>query len=199
MRKNSDKKTIRQEILLKRDAIPENIKEEKDTAITQLIIRLPEFTNAKTILFYASFRSEVDTIEMIKVSLSHGKQIILPRVDKENKKLLLYKIKDINELAQGYMGILEPSVSEGKLTGLDDIDLIIIPGSAFDVSGRRLGYGAGFYDGLLAGMKKKIPIIAPVYEEQIVENIPSEPHDVKVTKIVTDRRIIDCGDKNSAN
>ncbi len=199
MRKNSNKKTLRQETILKRDAIPENIKEEKDAAIRQRIIRLPEFTDAKTIFFYASFRSEVDTIEMIKISLSHGKQIILPRVDKENKKLLLYKIKDINELAQGYMGILEPSVSEGKLTGLDDIDLIIIPGSAFDVSGRRLGYGAGFYDGLLAGMKKKIPIIAPAYEEQIVDDIPSEPHDVKVTKIITDRRVIDCGDKNSAN
>ncbi len=199
MRRSSNKKTIRQEILLKRDAIPENIKEEKDTAITQRIIRLPEFTNAKTILFYASFRSEVDTIEMIKISLSHGKQIILPRVDKENKKLLLYKIKDINELAQGYMGILEPSVSEGKLTGLNDIDLIIIPGAAFDVSGSRLGYGAGFYDRLLAGMKKKIPIIAPAYEEQIVDDIPSGPHDVKVTKIITDRRVIDCGDKNSAN
>lgn len=199
MRRSSNKKTIRQEILLKRDAIPENIKKEKDTAITQCIIRLPEFTNAKTILFYASFRSEVDTIEMIKISLSHGKQIILPRVDKENKKLLLYKIKDINELAQGYMGILEPPVSEGKLTGLDDIDLIIIPGTAFDVSGSRLGYGAGFYDRLLAGMKKKIPIIAPAYEEQIVDDIPSGPHDVKVTKIITDRRVIDCGDKNSAN
>lgn len=190
MRKSSDKKTLRQETLLKRDAIPENIKEEKDTAIRQGIIRLPEFTDAKTIFFYASFRSEADTIEMIKISLSQGKQVILPKVDKENKKLKLYEIKDMNELAKGYMGILEPSVSEERLTGLDDIDLVIIPGGAFDVSGNRLGYGAGFYDRLLAGMKKKIPIIAPAYEEQIVDNIPSEPHDVKVNKIVTERRVI---------
>jgi len=213
MRKNSDKKTLRQEILLKRDAIPENIKEEKDAAIRQRIIQLPEFTDAKTILFYASFRSEADTIEMIKISLSHGKQVILPKVDKENKRLLLYEIKDINELVQGYMDILEPSVSEERLTGLADIDLIIIPGSAFDVSGSRLGYGAGFYDRLLAGInpvrnfvsngaeqrglisngvKNKIPIIAPAYEEQIMKNIPSEPHDVKVDKIVTDKRVIEC-------
>ncbi len=190
MRKSSDKKTLRQETLLKRDAIPENIKEEKDTAIRQGIIRLPEFTDAKTIFFYASFRSEADTIEMIKISLSQGKQVILPKVDKENKKLKLYEIKDMNELAKGYMGILEPSVSEERLTGLDDIDLVIIPGGAFDVSGNGLGYGAGFYDRLLAGMKKKIPIIAPAYEEQIVDNIPSEPHDVKVNKIVTERRVI---------
>ncbi|MCG2708811.1 MAG: 5-formyltetrahydrofolate cyclo-ligase, partial [Thermodesulfovibrionales bacterium] len=102
------------------------------------------------------------------------------------------EIKDITELTKGYMGILEPSVSEGKLTGLDNIDIIIIPGAAFDVSGSRLGYGAGFYDRLLAGIKKKIPIIAPAYEEQIVDDIPSEPHDVKVDKIVTDKRVIEC-------
>ncbi|MDP3048617.1 MAG: 5-formyltetrahydrofolate cyclo-ligase [Thermodesulfovibrionales bacterium] len=192
MRKSSDKKTLRQETLLKRDAIPENIKEEKDAAIRQRIIRLPEFTDAKTIFFYASFKSEADTIEMIKISLSHGKQVILPKVDKENKKIKLYEIKDITELTKGYMGILEPSVSEGKLTGLDNIDIIIIPGAAFDVSGSRLGYGAGFYDRLLAGIKKKIPIIAPAYEEQIVDDIPSEPHDVKVDKIVTDKRVIEC-------
>lgn len=195
MRKNSDKKTLRQETILKRDAIPENIKKEKDTAIRQGIIRLPEFTGAKTILFYASFRSEVDTREMIKITLSQGKRVILPKVDKENKKLKLYEIKDMNELAKGYMGILEPSISEGKLTELDDIDLIIIPGAAFDVSGNRLGYGAGFYDRLLAGIKNKIPGIAPAYEEQIIEKIPSEPHDVKVTKIVTDKRVIECEGK----
>lgn len=197
MRKSSDKKILRQTTLLKRDTIPENIKEEKDTAIRQRIIRLPEFTDAKAIFFYASFRSEVDTIEMIKISLSHGKQAILPKVDKENKKLKLYEIKNTNELVKGYMGILEPSVSEERLIGLDDIDLVIIPGAAFDVSGNRLGYGAGFYDGLLAGMKNKIPVIAPAYEEQIVEKIPTEPHDVKVKKIVTDMRVIECGDKNS--
>ncbi|GFP33793.1 5-formyltetrahydrofolate cyclo-ligase, partial [Candidatus Hakubella thermalkaliphila] len=123
------------------------------------------------------------------------KKIILPKVDKENNKLKFYEIKDITELAKGYMGILEPSVSEERLTRLDDIVIIIIPGAAFDVSGSRLGYGAGFYDRLLAGMKNKIPVIAPAYEEQIVENISSELHDVKVDKIVTDKRVIECEGK----
>lgn len=190
MTNNNAKKIIRQEVLLKRDSIPENIRKEKDAAIRQGIIRLPEFTDAKTILFYASFRSEADTSEMIKITLGQGKRATLPKVDKKNKKLLLYEIKDMSELMQGYMGISEPSVSEKRLTEIDNIDLIIIPGAAFDVSGNRLGYGAGFYDRLLTGMKNKIPVIAPAYEEQIVENIPSEPHDVRVDKIVTDKRVI---------
>ena len=92
---------------------------------------------------------------MIKNSLGQGKRAILPKVDKENKRLKLYEIKDMNELVKGYMGILEPSVSEERLTGPDNIDLVIIPGAAFDVSGSRLGYGAGFYDRLLAGIKRK--------------------------------------------
>jgi len=192
MTDSNAKKKIRQEILLKRDAIPENIKKEKNTAIRQYIIRLPEFTNAKTILFYASFRSEVDTMEMIKISLDSGKKVALPKVDKRNGKLLLYEIKDMNELSKSYMGIFEPSVSEERLKEINDIGLVVIPGAAFDVSGNRLGYGAGFYDKLLAGIKNKIPVIAPAYEEQIVEGIPSEPHDIKVSKIVTEMRVIEC-------
>lgn len=186
------KKTIRQEVLQRRDAISKNVKKEKDIVIMQRISQLPEFINAKTIFFYTSFRSEVDTIDMIKVSLKTGKLIVLPKVDKENNRLKLYEIKNMNELARGYMWILEPFVSEDRLRDLDDIDLIIIPGAAFDIYGNRLGYGAGFYDMLLSKMEKKIPIVAPAYEEQIVEKIPAEPHDIKVDKIVTDKKVIDC-------
>lgn len=186
------KKTIRQEVLQRRDAISKNVKKEKDIVIMQRISQLPEFINAKTIFFYTSFRSEVDTIDMIKVSLTTGKLIVLPKVDKENNRLKLYEIKNMNELARGYMWILEPFVSEDRLRDLDDIDLIIIPGAAFDIYGNRLGYGAGFYDMLLSKMEKKIPIVAPAYEEQIVEKIPAEPHDIKVDKIVTDKKVIDC-------
>lgn len=186
------KKTIRQEVLRRRDAISKNVKKEKDIVIMQRIIQLPEFINAKTIFFYTSFRSEVDTMDMIKVSLNTGKLIVLPKVDKENNRLKLYEIKNMNELARGYMWILEPFVSEDRLRDLDDIDFIIIPGAAFDIYGNRLGYGAGFYDMLLSKMKKKIPIVAPAYEEQIVEKIPAEPHDIKVDKIVTDKKVIDC-------
>lgn len=186
------KKTIRQEVLRRRDAISKNVKKEKDIVIMQRISQLPEFINAKTIFFYTSFRNEVDTMDMIKVSLNAGKLIVLPRVDKENNRLKLYEIKNMNELARGYMWILEPFVSEDRLRNLDDIDLIIIPGAAFDIYGNRLGYGAGFYDMLLSKMEKKIPIVAPAYEEQIVEKIPAEPHDIKVDKIVTDKKVIDC-------
>ncbi|MEK7196768.1 MAG: 5-formyltetrahydrofolate cyclo-ligase, partial [Nitrospirota bacterium] len=89
---------------------------------------------------------------------------------------------------------LEPSVDEARLRKMSDIDLVIIPGAAFDTQGNRLGYGAAYYDKLLATMERKIPIVAPAYEEQIVEKIPAEPHDIKVDKIITDKRVIECTD-----
>lgn len=193
--KNSEiKKTIRRETLQKRDSIAKNLKIEKDISILQRIIMLPEFSAAKRILFYASFRSEVDTIDLIKLSLHLGKIAVLPRVCRKENILRLYEIKSINELASGYMWILEPPVDETKLRKMSDIDLVIIPGAAFDTQGNRLGYGAAYYDKLLATMENKIPIVAPAYEEQIVEKIPAEPHDIRVDKIITDKRVIECTD-----
>ncbi len=194
MTNKKTKKEIRREILQRRDSISKNIKAEKDIAILQRIIMLPEFLNAKTILFYASFRSEVDTIDLIKLSLHLDKRAVLPKVCKEENILRLYEIESLDELARGYMWILEPSVDETRLRNISDIDLIIIPGAAFDSHGNRLGYGAAYYDKLLANMKKKIPIVALAYGEQIVEKIPSEPHDIKVDKIATDNMVIDCAD-----
>lgn len=127
----------------------------------------------------------------------------------KKKELHLYAIKDISELAAGYAGIPEPSVMRGRKINLADIDIAIIPGAGFDVKGNRIGYGAGYYDKLLsgtraqvAGVSKKeltpdpqspLPIlIALAFEEQIVPSIPDERHDVKMDKIITEKRVIDC-------
>lgn len=184
------KKDIRKEILSKRDRIPNALKAEKDSLIKQFLCSIPEFLDAKKILFYASFRSEVETHSMIKQTLKTGKNLILPRVDKEGHRLLLYELKDLRELNAGFMGIPEPFVPDERIVAIDDIDLVIIPGAAFDYSGNRLGYGAGYYDSLLAERKKKIPVIALAYEEQIVDSIPAEEHDVPVDMIITDKRVI---------
>jgi 5-formyltetrahydrofolate cyclo-ligase len=184
------KKAIRKEVIKKRDEISPDIKSVKDALIKERLSTLPEFISAKTVFFYASFRSEVETLNMIEESLKIGKRVVLSKVDKERHMLRLYEIKDISELSPGYMGIPEPFLSDDKRIGLDDIDLVIIPGAAFDYSGNRLGYGGGYYDILLSESKKKIPIIALAYEEQLVDIISSETHDVRVDMIVTDKRVI---------
>ena len=159
--------------------------------VLERMLSLDEFRNAGAIFFFASFRTEVDTTEMIKSSLLSGKRVILPKVDKDRHELLLYEIRDFGELAPGYMGIPEPPVSEKQMS-INDADIVIIPGAGFDASGNRIGYGGGYYDRLLSGLQKDIPVIAPAYEEQVEDCIPSEPHDIRVQMIVTDRRVIRC-------
>ncbi len=184
------KKAIRREVLRKRDEIPPDLKAQKDSLIKKRLYSTPEFTNAQTIFFYASFRSEVNTLSMMQESLGMGKRVLLPKVAADRHVLVLYEIKDVTELTSGYMGIPEPPAQGERLAELEEIDIIIVPGAGFDLSGNRLGYGAGYYDILLSNKKKDVAVIALAYEEQIVDSIPSEEHDVKVDMLVTDKRVL---------
>lgn len=174
----------------KRDEIPPDLKAQKDFLIKKRLYSTPEFTNVQTVLFYASFRSEVNTLSMIQESLGMGKRVVLPKVAAERRALVLYEIKDLTELTSGYMGIPEPPAQNERLADLEEIDIVIVPGAGFDLSGNRLGYGAGYYDSLLSDKKKDVPVIALAYEEQIVDSIPAEEHDVKVDMLVTDKRVL---------
>ncbi len=184
------KEEIRKAVLQKRDAIPATVKKQKDIFVREQVLVIPEFISAKTIVFYAAFRSEVGTQTLMEESLRQGKRVALPKVNKEGHTLMLYEVKNIDELTLGYMGIPEPTQMDERLVGIDDADLVVVPGAGFDFAGNRLGYGAGYYDSLLSQRKKKIPVIALAYEEQIVDSIPAEQHDVKVDMIVTDKRVI---------
>lgn len=137
-------------------------------------------------MFFASFRSEVDTIPMIRRALGDGKRVILPKVNGD--KLELFEIRNFDsDVSPGAWGISEPCGSAP--VKLDELDVIIVPGAAFDEQGNRLGYGAGFYDKLLSAFTK--PTVALAFEEQIVSKVPADPHDVPVRKIVTEKRIIE--------
>lgn len=188
----ADKASIRNIVLSRRNALSVEIRKIKDLKIKEKILALPEFRAAHKILLYASFRSEVDTLDLLKYCVDYGKIIVLPKVDRNNDELTLYRIEDMNEVVAGYMGIPEPQVHAGRRMPVEEMDLIIVPGVAFDGHCNRLGYGKGFYDKLLTrGAKAKIAI---AYEEQIVEHIPSGPYDIKMDRIITDERIIDCSE-----
>jgi 5-formyltetrahydrofolate cyclo-ligase len=184
------KKILRKKVLERRDSIPPSLRKKKDILIKQKLFCLPEFRTAKAILFYASFRTEVDTTGMIEESLRMGKTVFVPKVDKIGHLLRLYETKDLRELSPGYMGIPEPSLPDQRVREIKDVDLVIVPGACFDRFGNRLGYGAGYYDILLSDVKKKIPFIALAYEEQLIDLIQSENHDVRVDIIVTDDEVI---------
>jgi 5-formyltetrahydrofolate cyclo-ligase len=185
-----NKKAIRKALLALRDSLHREIRTAKDRHIQHRITGLEEFRKARTVLLYASFRSEVDTFGLMRESLSSGKRTVLPRVDREARDLMLFAITDPGELHPGFLGIPEPAMRETNRVGLTDIDLIVVPGAAFDEHCNRIGYGGGYYDKLLS--RKRAPAVALCYEEQIVPSIEAEAHDIRVDKIVTDTRIIDC-------
>jgi len=184
------KKELRKEILKKRDALSLTERKQKDILIRRRLFSMPEFKRAKRVLFYVSFGTEVETVGMIEESLQMGKKVVVPKVDKERRRLKLYEIRDIHELSPGYQGILEPSLPYGRLRDIGDIDLVIIPGVGFDCSGNRLGYGGGYFDILLSETKEKPPCIALAYREQIAGSLPSEFHDIKVDTVITDEVVI---------
>jgi 5-formyltetrahydrofolate cyclo-ligase len=188
-----DKGLLRRELLKKRDSIPSQVRKAKDMVINERLMSLDEIRNANVLFFFASFRSEVNTLDAIAQLLSDGKRPVLPKVDNERHVLLLYEVKDMGELAEGYMGIPEPTaLSADRMVEINGVDAVIIPGAGFDVEGNRIGYGGGYYDRLLSLLTRRVLVVAPAYEEQIVESVPAEPHDIKVDVIVTDRRVIRC-------
>lgn len=179
-----------------RDAIPPDLKKKKDAAIRKRLYRLSEFMKADNILLFASFRSEVNTGAILTHVLKLGKRLTLPRVDARRRMLRLYEVKDANELSPGYMGISEPSAEIDREIPLGSIDLAVVPGIGFDATGNRLGYGGGYYDRLLSAageQKARIFTLSLAFEEQITEALPSEPHDVRIDMIITDKRLIRCG------
>jgi 5-formyltetrahydrofolate cyclo-ligase len=180
------KKLLRKQAVEARDSLSQEERQTKSREIGTRLFRLPEYHAASCILFFASFRSEVDTLPMIQQALAEGKRVILPKV--KGKDLELFKIKDFeDDTVPGTWGISEPHKKNPVM--LDAVDLIIVPGLAFDEQCNRLGYGAGFYDRLLANYTGAA--IAIAFEKQIVLQVPVTAGDLPVSKIVTEKRIIE--------
>jgi 5-formyltetrahydrofolate cyclo-ligase len=179
------KTSLRKQAAQARDGLSQDERQAKSREIESRLFRLPELAASSTIMFFASFRSEVETVPMIRRALAEGKRVVLPKV--KGRDLALFEIRDFDrDVSAGAWGILEPH--ENEPAALDAVDLMVLPGLAFDERGNRLGYGAGFYDKLLVSFTKTT--VALAFEAQIVPEVPAARHDVPVKKIVTEKRII---------
>ena len=185
------KKDIRSTILKKRSSMPRSEVQKKSKLIKEQIFQMQEFREAKTILFYVSYDNEVDTHEMIKESLGMKKQVVVPKTDMNNRTIICSSLTKWNDLLSGAYNILEPRQECVNEVSIESIDLIMIPGVAFDCQGNRIGHGMGYYDRLLQ-KKMSAHCLGLAFELQIVESISTEKYDVKVEKIVTEERIITC-------
>lgn len=184
------KRELRKKILNERDRLSETEVIEKSKAILENLWTLNEFLSAEKILLFVNFRSEVRTIPIIEKCFLENRKVILPVTDIPNKMLHLYNVKSLDELKIGAYNILEPDPFISEKTSIADIDCVIVPGTAFDETGGRMGYGGGFYDRLLSNLRKKVPKIGLAFELQIIEKVPMGYYDQKVDIVVTEKRII---------
>ncbi len=156
--------------------------------IVQRFMALPEYAAAKTVMFYIDVRDEVRTRHVLPDAIRGDKRIVIPYcVDGE---LELFHLESMDELDVGMYKILEPkvelrSVTEKRLQPTD-LDLIMVPGVAFDRQGGRTGHGKGYYDKLLEHARSDAPLVALAFECQIFPEIPCESHDIYMDKVVTE-------------
>lgn len=188
------KREIRERVGSTRSKLPKEEALEKSARIQKLFFGLKEFQDTRTLLFYVAKGNEVQTERMIKDSLKLGKKVLVPITDRKSGELTLSELRDFDaELEPGTFGILEPKPTCRRLTPPAHVDLVVVPGVAFDPRGCRLGRGKGCYDLFLkdlSSLKPNVPFIGLAYEFQILESLPHGRNDVKVHKIVTEDRVI---------
>jgi len=155
----------------------------KSLIIQRKLFYMPEFKKACVVLFYASFNGEVDTFSMMEQALCINKKIALPRLNTENKDLIPTQIKALGDLEVGSYGIKQPT--KGEPVALEAVDMVVVPGLAFDKNHYRLGRGGGHYDRFLKTLPSRIPTVGLAFDFQIVDTLPQiEEHDVPVTHVL---------------
>lgn len=164
----AEKTRIRMEMRETRDSLDDGARAAKNTAITERIMGLDEYRAADAIMAYVAFGSEVDPEPAMRVAAGEGKRVIIP----------------------DFFGLLELTGVYASRAKAFEVDLVLVPGIAFDKRGYRLGYGGGWYDRLAPKLHEKVKMVGIAFEEQIVREVPDEPHDLLLDLIITDSRVI---------
>lgn len=180
----NSKSSLRQHFLelLKEQASPERLK--KSQKIAARLFDLPAFQKAKTVLFYASLPGEVETFAMINQAMQLHKNVALPILERNQRKMIPTLTNSLDELCPGPYGTREPHSDPSKAVDIKDLDAVIVPGLAFDKANNRLGRGAGYYDRFLSSLPETTTTVGLAFDFQIVDCLPVEGHDVPLGLII---------------
>ena len=180
----STKSLLREKLLKKRNKIPFRLRRSKSLEIFKKLLKALSFEKAVHIALYCGIAPEVVTQPFLKKILK-DKKVYLPQTDPIKKSMKLRLVRVIpGDLRKGPYGIMEPKVSCPSRSAAK-MDLIIVPGVAFDRQGGRLGRGAGYYDRFLR-KASSVPKIGLCFREQLVKKVPMKKHDMSVDKVITD-------------
>lgn len=184
----SRKSKLRKDIKRRLDAMTAENRHERSVAVCRRVQGLEQFQHASTVMMYMPLPSEVDILPLAISCFQAGRTVCVPDVNWERKEI---RPVEITSIADDVMELDEHGIRiprEGGIILPTQIDLVLIPGIAFDTQGNRLGRGAGFYDRFLRRLSRDAATVAAAFDEQVVDDVPIGPHDICVQVLVTDRR-----------
>ncbi|TCS79569.1 5-formyltetrahydrofolate cyclo-ligase [Tepidibacillus fermentans] len=184
------KESLRRFFTEKRNQLDPKIVRNTSAKIVQHLLHHPIYQNSNTLMVYLSFRNEVDLTLLIENAWQQRKKVIVPKTNPTNKQMVPYFIQSWNELEEGNYGILEPLICDKNPFPIDQIELVLVPGLAFDQEGYRLGYGGGYYDRFFDRYRKLPYLIGVAYDFQLVQHLPRDDHDYSVNEICTEKGCI---------
>jgi len=160
--------------------------------ICHKVMSLPEYVDALTVMCYVDIRDEVRTRPLLSAACDAGKRVVIPYCV-AGERLELFRMESFDELAVRTFGILEPADAwrdrEDRRVDPIDLDLIVVPGVAFDRRGGRVGHGKGYYDRLLEQARPDTTLVALAFDCQLVEQVPMQPHDAHMHMVVTETAV----------
>ena len=181
------KQDLRQEILKKLKTQSKKSRLAKSLKVERALRRSTLYRKAKVILCYVAHDGEVETQPILDQILADGKRLVVPFTVPKHRQLIAAEIHDRKtDLEPGPYGIPHPRRLYGRRVPHKDLDLVIVPGVAFDKAGRRLGRGGGYFDRFLEKVPHSVPRIGLGFRFQVVAELPSESHDQPVNKVITD-------------
>jgi 5-formyltetrahydrofolate cyclo-ligase len=184
----TSKQALRESMLAARRALPPDARAALSRRIAESVLALDLFARAATIALYAPMGAEVDTGDIARAALAAGKRVAFPRID-ETRRALTFASCSAADLLPAARGTLAPPESAPAVP-LAGIDLVLVPGVAFDVRCRRLGRGRGHYDATLAQRSAQTAAVGLAFELQVVQAVPEEAHDAMLDALVTEARVL---------
>ena len=184
-----DKEALRAAFKALRARIPPEVRAEAGQRLAERICSFEPFRNARAAAAFASFRDEIPTDSVVKALRARGTRVLLPRVEPRANRMVVCDFSEIGSLDRDRFGIPEP---DGPVFTAS-LDLCFVPGLAFGLDGSRLGYGGGFYDRFLASPQcRRAWLCGLGYDAQVVQSLPMQAHDVRLTHIATPDRVVHC-------
>ena len=185
----NEKTRMRAAVLATRDASPPAVRATASRLIVGKICAMAQYANAKIVMTYLGFGSEIETQPFFDRIIADGKIAVLPRVDRGSQTLRLHRARGTSDLLTGKWGIREPG-ADAPPVSINEVDFLLMPGVAFDRLGNRLGYGRGYYDKLLSTADPALTRVAAAFSCQIIKAVPVGPNDQRIDSIITENEII---------